>query len=204
MDGLTSDSGSLSKEKARDKLQEVKEGADDAAEQFKERLKKNFETSRHEAGKTAEKVRDRGEDFLDKRRKMAAQEADNVASALKKAAESLREGKDDTLAEYVEGFADRVDGISRSLRDQTPRELVRRLGEMAERKPEWFVAGMFAAGVTLARFLKASPDKGSSSSPDYDEEKESAPTDAYPESFSEQASSYATGPDFHTESEGRR
>ncbi len=184
------------------------EEGEESAQVFKERLKKNFETSRREADETIGTVRKYGEDFLGERQQKAAHEVENLSKALKRAAESLREDQDNSLADYVDAFAVRADSLSRSLEDQSPRELLHRIGEMVERKPEWFVGGMFVAGLTIARFLKASPP-GSKSFESYEndelrDEPEPVATDSFPETFPSQKSGYTTEPDTSFNSDGRK
>ncbi|MDQ3332768.1 MAG: hypothetical protein M3552_19320, partial [Planctomycetota bacterium] len=76
--------------------------------------------------------------------------------ALHKATDTLDENDDATLGHYAHQAGDLVDSCANYLRDANASELIRGASNFTRRHPELVLGGLFLAGVSIARFLKAS------------------------------------------------
>jgi hypothetical protein len=103
----------------------------------------------------SERLRQDGRQQIENRKRVAADQIDEVAHALGRAGEQLDQSQP-TLAAYANQIASGVSNLATRLRDGSVEELVDDARRVARRNPGLFLLGGFAAGVALARFLKAS------------------------------------------------
>lgn len=82
----------------------------------------------------------------------------SFAEAVRKTSQPLRESNQDTIAEFVDKAADRIDRFSTQLRQREVGELMDDAQRFARRQPALFIGGAFAVGLLAARFLKSSGD----------------------------------------------
>lgn len=108
-----------------------------------------------------ERLRTDGREQVESRKRMAADQIDEVAHALSRASEQLEHQP--TLASYTSQIASSVGNLATRLRDGSIEELIDDTRQLARRNPGLFILGSFAAGVALARFLKASQRSAESS-----------------------------------------
>ena len=115
----------------------------------------------HERGSVSESARgltDRlrtdGRQQLENRKRVAAEQIEEVAHALSRAGEQLE--NQPTLAGYASHIATSVSNLAPRLRDGSIEDLIDDTRQLARRNPGLFILGSFAAGVALARFLKSS------------------------------------------------
>jgi hypothetical protein len=101
-----------------------------------------------------DRLRQDGRQQLETRKRMAAEQIEEVAHALSRAGEQLE--NQPTLAGYASHIADSVSNIATRLRDGSIEDLIDDTRQLARRNPGLFMLGSFAAGVALARFLKSS------------------------------------------------
>lgn len=139
------------REKGSEMLDRAKTHVDAAAQQ-----------TRRKAAEYAGQARDQGQAALDGQKLRAADKLHTVGSAIHRAAEKLRDERDDNLAGYADALADEVDRMAGYLQHRPMAELARDAQTFARRRPEWFLGGLFVAGLALSRFLKSSggPDGG--------------------------------------------
>lgn len=104
--------------------------------------------------KMADKLKEEGKDRLERGKSTAAEQVEQMASALKSAGDEL--GGQSTLGTYANQLADSVGRFGRRLREGSIEELARDLQNAAQRNPAMFVAGGLALGVALARLIRAS------------------------------------------------
>jgi ElaB/YqjD/DUF883 family membrane-anchored ribosome-binding protein len=97
---------------------------------------------------------------LSSQKERATDSLGSLARAVRGTSQPLRENQQDTLAQYVEKAADRIERFSTSLRERDVKELVDEAQQFARRQPAIFIGVAFAAGVIAARFLKSSSDAG--------------------------------------------
>ena len=80
-----------------------------------------------------------------------------IAQAVRRTTEDLREAKHETMAEYVEQAAVRLEQWSEQLKDKDIGELLRDAHNLARRQPVAFVGSAFVIGLLGARFFKSRP-----------------------------------------------
>jgi hypothetical protein len=105
------------------------------------------------AGGLTDRLRSDGRQQLETRKRMAAEQIEEVAHALSRAGEQLE--SQPTLAGYASQIATNVSNLATRLRDGSIEDLVDDTRQLARRNPGLFILGSFAAGVALARFLKS-------------------------------------------------
>jgi len=105
-------------------------------------------------------------DFANAQKDAGLDQVESLAAAAHKAAESL-DGKSSGIAGVLHEAADGLDRMSHSFRDRDVGEIYGTLHDFARRQPLTFMAGTFAAGLLLARFLKTSSEKPRLSEPPY-------------------------------------
>ena len=97
----------------------------------------------------------RGRELLDRQKEWAAEHLHTGGQAVRRAAEKFREDGDENIAGYIEAAGDEVERAANFLEQRDLGSLLRDAQSCARRQPEWFLGGMFVAGLALTRFLKA-------------------------------------------------
>ena len=105
------------------------------------------------------KLREEGERLVSEQKLRAAQSLEGVGTSMREAAGRLQDGPLGEVSDYVEAAADRVSRASEYLADREVPELLRDAQQVVLRRPQWFLGGMFVAGLVLGRFLKATEAK---------------------------------------------
>jgi hypothetical protein len=105
------------------------------------------------------RAKDKGRAFADEQKSHLGERIHNYGSAVRRAADQLREEKDPNIAHYADQIADRLDQAADYVRSSDPGKMMRDVENAARRRPEIFFGGMFVAGLVLARFLKASSER---------------------------------------------
>jgi len=108
---------------------------------------------------TARRVKEKGEAFLGEHKHTAADSIHHCGDALRGAAQQLRERQDQTLASFAEKAADQLERMSGYLDSKQIEDIRNDVEGFARRQPQVFYGGMFAAGLALSRFFKASQSK---------------------------------------------
>ena len=145
---------------ARDVKDSVKQAATDAAGKARDAAAETARQAKQQAGHLAAQLRDKGASLLDQQKGRAADLIGDCVAATRRAAQKLHDENDHNLAGYADAFADGLDSTGRYLREQDARRLVDDVADLARRRPEWVLGGMFVAGLAIARFLKASRPEG--------------------------------------------
>ena len=101
-----------------------------------------------------DKLRSDGRQQLESRKRVAAEQIEEVAHALSRAGEQLE--NQPTLAGYTNQIATSVSNLATRLRDGSLEDLIEDTRQLARRNPGLFILGSFIGGVALARFLKSS------------------------------------------------
>lgn len=102
----------------------------------------------------ADRAGQRARSGVEEARRRTTQDLKSVASALR--GSDLGQREDSVLGPYVSRAADQVDRAAGFLETHSVEELTRDVSQFARRNPALFLGGCFAAGVLVARFLKAS------------------------------------------------
>ena len=130
--------------------------ARNVADQAREKMRTAGAEASRVAADVAEKARSRGESYVAGQKEWAADEVQHIGSAVRRAAETLREEGDERVASYIERTADGIDDVSNYLRERDLGGLFGDVERLARRRPEIFFGGMFLVGLGISRFLKAS------------------------------------------------
>jgi hypothetical protein len=103
----------------------------------------------------AQRLKDDGRRTLEQRKRSAAARVDEFAQAIGRTGAQFRENEP-TIAELANRLAGTVGNLATRLRDGTVDDLVDDTRAFARQNPALFIAGGIAAGLVLARFVKAS------------------------------------------------
>lgn len=126
--------------------EDLKTKARDTASAVKEDVTKAAQSA-------ARTVQDEAAHYADRSKETAAREVRGVASALRTAADELRDGspQERTFSQLADGLADASDTI----RDKDLGEVVSGLNSFARRNPLLFLGGAALAGFAATRFARA-------------------------------------------------
>ena len=106
-----------------------------------------------------ERVREQAGAQLATHKDSATEGMGTIAQAVRRTTAELRETKHETMAEYVEQAAVRLERWSEQLKHKDIGELLREAQNLARRQPVAFVGSAFALGLFGARFLKSRPPR---------------------------------------------
>ena len=117
-------------------------------------------SAQQKAGELKQQGRSKLGETLDLRTTQAGGQARQMAQALRRSGEQLRQqGDGQQVAGMTEGVAERIDGLGGYLERTSGDELLRDVEDFARRRP-WIVAGAgLMVGLAASRFLKASSER---------------------------------------------
>jgi hypothetical protein len=122
------------------------------------------ESAKQQAASAVAPIRDNARNLAEEQKQRGASRIDDVAQAVHNAAEEL--GREfPPAAEYAHAAADKLQSVSRMLRENSVEDLLQKGLDLAEERPLVFTGGAVAMGFLLTRFLR-------SSAPAYDESDE--------------------------------
>jgi gas vesicle protein len=143
-------SGGTTTERAKESMREtgesVREIGKDTVQQLKETARETADSWKGEAESTASEQKNR-----------VAGKVTDYSAAVRRASEKLKEDHEDNIARYTEAVADKLDEVSGYIRDRNFDDMWEDAEDLARKRPEIFLGGMFLAGLALARFMKAKP-----------------------------------------------
>lgn len=114
------------------------------------------QTVKQEAATFAADAKEKAVEAAEQHKETATRTLGDFADAIRKAGEDLS-SKDQSLAGRLVGqAADGLEGLSRSVSDKRPEELLEAVRDFGRRNPAAFVAGSVLVGLALGRFLKSS------------------------------------------------
>lgn len=142
------------------------------AEALKRQASAAREAARGKIGEYGEAVKQEAQHFAGQAKETAAAQVETkkgaVTGALEDFAEAIRRAGDELgqrdqgmASHVVRQAADGLQGVSRTLADKRPSELLEAVRDYGRRNPAMFIAGSVVAGLALGRFLRASGDAGS-------------------------------------------
>lgn len=112
--------------------------------------------ARQAAASLASEANQKAKGFLNQKVTVGADFAGHIAESVKCAADNLDQNAPQ-LAGLVRGAADKVDGFSRDMREQTVEDLVRTASDFTRRQPALVFGLASLAGFFLFRVLKSNP-----------------------------------------------
>ncbi|WP_195818642.1 hypothetical protein [Roseobacter sp. MH60115] len=136
----------------------------DTVQKAKKQAKALAETVSEEAGTYAKDAQQTAISHAEAAKDNVAAEGNNIASALRTAAQEMRSGspQERTLGQIADGIADMSDAI----RDKDLGQIVSDLNDISRRNPAVFLGAAALVGFAAVRFAKAS--KTGSEDPGYD------------------------------------
>ncbi|RYH03944.1 hypothetical protein EU805_00810 [Salipiger sp. IMCC34102] len=137
-----------------DTEKQIKDAADEAANRAKGMVDEVKNQAKSVATDARETVKTEVEMRTAAARDAAAGEVNNVASALRRAAEESRKGsaQERTFGQIADGLAD----VSETISNKDLGTVVSDVSQFARRNPMTFLAGAALAGFAASRFVKAS------------------------------------------------
>jgi hypothetical protein len=132
------------------------------AEQVKEQAAQMTDQVKEQASKVTDKAKEQAATRVDDQKERAAQGIVGFADALNKVSGSMRD-QNPTVANFAETAAGKLEQFAGTLNEKDINELMSDIEAMARKQPALFVGGAFLAGVVAARFLKSSSGMSSGS-----------------------------------------
>lgn len=132
---------------------------DDTARESRREAAAAGEELKRGAQEATQAARARASGAFHERQRVAADQIERTAQALRSAAERMRERESTGLASLTEDVAGRIDAASRRIRDEDLDSLVGSATDFARRQPAVFFGAALASGFALSRFLKASASR---------------------------------------------
>ncbi len=126
-----------------------------AADQVKEQAAQVTDQVKDQAGKVTDKAKEQATTRAEEQKERAAQGLLGFADSLNQVSGSMRD-QNPTMANFADTAATRLEDFATSIRDKDVNELMSDVEDMARRQPALFIGGAFLAGVVAARFLKSS------------------------------------------------
>jgi hypothetical protein len=117
-------------------------------------------SAQQKAGELKQQGRSKLGETLDERTTQVGGQARQMAQALRRSGEQLREQDGgQKVAGVTEGVAERIEGLGGYLERTSGDELLRDVEEFARRRPWIVAAGGLMVGLAASRFLKASSER---------------------------------------------
>jgi len=113
------------------------------------------DTVQQTASHAFDQVRDTGKHQLASQKDQVAGTIDQVANAMRHTGSQLRRDDQGTVAQFIDGAASQLEGVSSSLREKDLDQLVWEAESFARRQPALFLGGAFMLGLVAARFLRS-------------------------------------------------
>ncbi len=148
----------------------VAEGATEAMRSVRHSVRHGARSAakrvRETAGEITEALRttlqEETEDLYERHKGTAVSQVKQIGRIADQAAHALHAVKADTVAQYLDRTADRLEDAVSYLKESDLPQLLHDGGRMIRRNRGLAMGGMFVAGYVLARFLKATAEDSSS------------------------------------------
>jgi hypothetical protein len=119
------------------------------------------DTAQEKARGLAGKAQEQALRMAEEKKRQAAEQVEGVARVVDSVAEQV-ESMVPPAGSYVRGVADEIERVSSNLRDRSVEDLMDDARRFAQERPATVLLGAVVAGFALARFMKASADRGAS------------------------------------------
>jgi gas vesicle protein len=140
------------------------------ATSIKEKARQTKERVFNKGTDAVNQAKERTRTMADDRKNQLGERIHGYGSAVRRAADKLRDEKDPNIAHYADMVAERLDRAADYVQARDPGMILRDVENAARRRPEIFFGGMFLAGLVISRFLKASAQRDDSYTAESDEE----------------------------------
>jgi hypothetical protein len=132
------------KQRAREKGEEMKESAGQKAEELEETASQKADELKEGAVRRTDELTTR-----------MGGRIGTLARALRRAGDDMRNDGESRFAEMSDRAAGRVERFGSYLEDKDPHSMMSDIERSAREHPAYFVAGTFAVGLLLGRFLRS-------------------------------------------------
>ena len=121
----------------------------ESVHQIKQKAEETTEQVKHE-------VQERSRSLFASQTDRIAERLETIAQTVMEMSPKLREKNQDTTADYADAAAEKLDRLSRYVRDKNLDNLMDDARHMIQRQPGYVMAGAFALGFMMSRFIKSS------------------------------------------------
>ena len=118
------------------------------------------QTVKQEAATFADSAKDKVLEQVGQKKETASQTLGDFANAIRKAGDELAQHDQSMAGRMVKQAADGLEGISRSVSDKRPEELLEAVREFGRANPTAFIAGSVLLGLAIGRFARSSEQHG--------------------------------------------
>lgn len=153
--GAAQGQAQATRQEAEHATRSAREQASAVADRARHGLGEAAETAKHTTADAMQRAQEGAQSFMVRQKDSAANEIEHVGDAVQRAAQKLHEEEDHNIASYVEAAASRAHDAARYLKQRDLDHLLADAQHLARQRPAIFYGGMFAAGLAIARFLKA-------------------------------------------------
>ena len=140
-----------------DKVEEVARSGEAAA--YRDRREQSFERAKTILSELLDAARSAAETILEDQKQRTAERVSGMAEAVRCAAQSLDRSENRAIARYADQAADRIEDLSRLIRERQWSEIVADTEDLARRQPTLFVLGAAAIGFLAGRLLAVPTDR---------------------------------------------
>ena len=116
---------------------------------------------REETAQFAGAAKERARGALDQRKETATRTLGDFADAVRKAGDELTARYQSMASRLVGQAADSLEGLSRTVADKRPEELLDAMRDFGRRNPAAFIGGAVLLGLAIGRFARASGENAS-------------------------------------------
>jgi hypothetical protein len=109
-----------------------------------------------EAVQFAGAATDKAKGALDRQKETATRTLGDFADAVRKAGDELNQRDQSMAGRLIGQAADSLEGLSRSMADKRPEELIDAVRDFGRRNPAAFIGGAVLVGLAIGRFARAS------------------------------------------------
>jgi hypothetical protein len=162
----------------------------------KEMVASAAQAVKQEVASFAATAQDKAKDRIEQGKGAASSTLGDFANAIRKAGDELSQNDQSMAGRVVKQAAEGLEGLSRSVSEKRPEELLDAVRDFGRANPAAFIAGSVLVGLALGRFLRSSEqhqgDMGSTQIPsqDFGQSTQPQPTANYSGGYGG-ASSYA-------------
>lgn len=132
------------------------------ATSVKEMAAAAVQSVKHEAASLASAAEDKAHDQISEKKEIATKTMGDFAAAVRKAGDDLVQHDQSVAGRVVKQAADGLEGLSRSLSEKSPGELLNAVRDFGRKNPAAFAAGAALFGLALGRFVRSSEEHGPS------------------------------------------
>jgi hypothetical protein len=122
----------------------------------KEMAQAAVQTVKQEAQSFAANAQEKAFEQVEQHKQTATQTMGAFATAIRKAGDELAQSDQSLAGKLVKQAADGLEGLSRSVSDKRPEELLDAVRDFGRRNPAAFIAGTVLLGLAIGRMVKSS------------------------------------------------